>query len=65
MAQISGGTYYNAQSTQQLNDIYGTIDTQMVAKPEKTEITSLFAGLSILVLLVGGIFSLSWFSRLP
>jgi len=65
IAQITGGTYYNAQSTQELDTIYGSIDTQLVVKPEKTEITSLFAGLSILVLLLGGIFSLSWFSRLP
>jgi Ca-activated chloride channel family protein len=65
IAQVTNGTYYNAQSTQQLDSIYGSIDTQLIAKPEETEITSLFAGLSILVLLLGGIFSLSWFSRLP
>ena len=34
-------------------------------KPEKTEITALFAGASILVMLIGGILSLLWFSRMP
>ena len=34
-------------------------------KPEKTEITSIFAGASILIMLIGGVFSLLWFSRLP
>jgi hypothetical protein len=29
------------------------------------EVTSIFAGASILVLLIGGTFSLVWFSRLP
>ena len=29
------------------------------------EVTSLFAGASILVMLIGGVFSLLWFSRLP
>jgi len=65
IAQTTGGTYFNAQSTQELTSIYDSIDVQLVAKPEETEVTSLFAGASILVLLVGGIFSLSWFSRLP
>ncbi len=65
IAQLTGGTYYNAQSTQELTKIYDTIDPVLVVKPEKTEITSLFAGISILVLLVGGVFSLAWFSRLP
>ena len=36
-----------------------------MVKPEKMEVTSLFAGASILVLLVGGVLSLLWFSRLP
>ena len=65
IAQITGGDYYNAQSTQDLNNIYNTINPTLVVKPERTEITSFFAGISILFLLLGGIFSLSWFSRLP
>jgi hypothetical protein len=36
-----------------------------VIKPEKMEVTAIFAGASILVLLIGGAFSLLWFSRLP
>jgi hypothetical protein len=36
-----------------------------VIKPEKTEVTSVFAGASIFVLLIGGTFSLLWFNRLP
>ena len=45
--------------------IYHNLDPQLVIKPEKTEITSLFAGAGILVLLIGGVLSLVWFSRLP
>ncbi len=65
ISQITGGTYFNAESAQQLRSIYDNLDTQLVIKPEKTEVTSLFAGASIFVLLLGGIFSLFWFSRLP
>ena len=65
ISQITGGTYYNAQSAQDLLKIYNQIDTQLVTKPEKTELTSLFAGAGILFMLTGGLFSLLWFSRLP
>ena len=65
ISQITGGTYYNAQSTQDLLNIYDHLDTQLVNKPEKTELTSLFAGTSIVIMLIGGLFSLLWFSRLP
>jgi Ca-activated chloride channel homolog len=65
VAQISGGVYYNAESTQELINIYDNLNPSLVVKPEKTEITSLFAGASILVLLIGGVLSLAWFARLP
>ena len=65
ISQLTGGTYYNAQSTQDLLNIYDNLDPQLVVKPEKTEVTSVFAGASLLFLLVGGMFSLLWFSRFP
>jgi Ca-activated chloride channel family protein len=65
ISQITGGKYYNAQSEQDLLRIYEGLDTQLVNKPEKTELTALFAGAGILFMLGGGLFSLLWFSRLP
>lgn len=65
IAQLSGGTYYNAQSQQDLRAIYENLDLQLVVKPEQTEVTALFAGIGILVLLIGGMCSLLWFSRVP
>ncbi len=65
ISQLTGGTYYNAQSAQDLVNIYQNLDSQLVIKPEKTEVTSLFAGASILAFLMGGVFSLMWFSRFP
>lgn len=62
---LTGGTYYNAQSAQDLRAIYENLDRQLVLKPEKTEITSLFAAASILLLLIGGVLSLLWFGRIP
>jgi Ca-activated chloride channel family protein len=65
IAQLTGGTYYDAQSEQELRTIYDNLNPQLVIKPEKMEVTSLFTGASILVLLIGGTLSLLWFSRLP
>jgi Ca-activated chloride channel family protein len=65
ISQLTDGTYYNAESAQDLRTIYDNLDPQLVIKPEKTEVTSILAGASILVLLSGGAFSLLWFTRLP
>ena len=65
VAQVTAGTYFNAQSSTDLQAVYDHLDQQLIVRPEKMEITSLFAGASILVMLVGAALSLWWFSRLP
>jgi Ca-activated chloride channel family protein len=65
IASISDGAYFNAQSQEDLREIYDNLDVQVIIKPEKTEITSIFTGFSILLMLLGGAFSLVWFGRLP
>ncbi|HEX2698307.1 MAG TPA: VWA domain-containing protein, partial [Anaerolineales bacterium] len=65
IAQVTGGTYYNAENEQELQSIYDNLNPQLVIKPEKMEVTSIFAGVSVLFFLVGGLFSLMWFNHLP
>ncbi len=65
IAKLTDGAYYNAQTEQDLRNIYDNLDAQMVVKPEKTEVTAIFAGAGLLMLLLGGIFSLLWLGRLP
>jgi Ca-activated chloride channel homolog len=65
IASLTDGMYFNAQSEEDLREIYENLDVQVVVKPEKTEVTSVFTGLSVALMLLGGIFSLAWFSRLP
>jgi Ca-activated chloride channel family protein len=65
IAQITDGAYYNAESQEELRSIYENLDLQLVIKPEEMEVTSLFAGFGVLLLLIGAVFSLLWFSRLP
>jgi Ca-activated chloride channel family protein len=65
IAQITEGAYYNAASQQDLRAIYENLGLQLVIKPEDTEVTALFAGASVLLLLIGGICSMLWLSRVP
>ena len=65
ISDIAEGAYYSAENEEDLRSIYENLVPQLVIKPQKTEVTSIFAGVSILVLLMGGTFSLLWFSRLP
>ena len=65
IAQFTNGAYFNAQTPQDLQTIYTTIQPQLVVRSEKTEVTALFTGASLLLLLAGGISSLFWFGRLP
>jgi Ca-activated chloride channel family protein len=65
IAELTGGTYYNAQNEDDLYAIYDKLNPELIVKPQKTEVTSLFAGAGILVLLLGGVLSLLWLGRLP
>jgi Ca-activated chloride channel family protein len=65
IAQISAGGYYNAENQEELRAIYDNLDLQLVVRPEKTEVTALFAGAGVLFLLIGGACSLVWFGRVP
>ena len=65
ISALTGGTYYNATDAAQLTSVYDHLDTQLVAKPELTELTALFAGAGALLLLAGAMASLLWQGRLP
>jgi Ca-activated chloride channel family protein len=62
---LTGGEYYNAQSEDDLRQIYDNLSPELVIRSEKFEVTALFAGISILTLLIGGGLMLFWFGRLP
>jgi Ca-activated chloride channel family protein len=65
IAGLTNGTYYNAEDEESLREIYETIDLQLTVREEKTEVTAIVAGMSILFFLVGGALSLFWFGRVP
>ena len=65
MSQATGGTYFSADDEQELQAIYDDLDTQLVIKPETIEVTAIFAGVGIVLLVAGGLASLAWLGRLP
>lgn len=65
ISDISGGEYHSADNAEDLLTIYDQLTPKLVMKEEKLEITALLAGAGLFFLLVGGGFSLAWFSRLP
>jgi Ca-activated chloride channel homolog len=65
IAQLTEGGYVSAADEPDLGGIYEDLALRLVVEPDAIEVTSLFAGAGILVLLIGGLCSLLWFGRFP
>jgi Ca-activated chloride channel family protein len=65
IAQDTNGAYYNASNESDLRAIYQNLDTRLVLKTQRTEITAIFTGVGILFALFAATLSLLWFNRLP
>lgn len=65
ISELTGGTYFSAESEEDLRAIYDNLDPQLAIKPQEMEVTSLFAGAGILILMVGSALSLLWLGRAP
>ena len=65
IAERTGGTYHHADSAEELESIYDSLDTRLVVETETTEVTSLVAALGLALLTLGGVAALAWLGRLP
>jgi Ca-activated chloride channel family protein len=65
IASLTNGSYYHAADQESLQEIYEHVDLQLTISGEKMEVTAIFAGLSLLLFLIGGALSLLWFGRMP
>ena len=65
ISEITQGMYFNAQDEDDLREVYESIEPRLQIEQEEQEVTAVFAGVSILILLIGGLLSLLWFSRVP
>jgi Ca-activated chloride channel homolog len=65
IAGLTNGTYTRAADSDALQTIYKNVDLQLTISGEKTEITAIVAGASLLLFLIGGALSMLWFGRMP
>jgi Ca-activated chloride channel family protein len=65
IASLTNGQYYRAEDEEALQEIYQNVDLQLTIEGEKSEVTAIVTGLSLLFLLIGGGLSLIWFGRAP
>jgi len=65
ISELTDGTYYTAEDPAALAAIYDDVDKRLVIHAEPMEVTSLFAGAGVLLLLIGGMGSLLWAGRFP
>ena len=65
ISSTTGGVYYNAGDEEQLRKIYNDLKPKLSIKPEDMELTSIFAGVGMIVFLIGGMLSLLWFGHVP
>ena len=63
IAQLSGGQFFRARTSAALTSVYKKLATRIGHKTESRQITDLFAGGAILLLLTGGGLSALWFRR--
>jgi Ca-activated chloride channel family protein len=65
IAEVAAGAYYNAQSADDLREIYQRIEPELRIETEDVEITSLLAAAGLAILLTGGLLSLLWMRKMP
>jgi Ca-activated chloride channel homolog len=63
IARVSGGRFYRARTNTGLEQVYKRLATRIGHKTESRQITDLFAGGAIVLLLAGGGLSAFWFRR--
>lgn len=65
IAGQTGGQYFYAAESKELEQIYSKLSSQISWVEERTEVTAIVSALGAMFLIVGGGLSLLWFQRLP
>jgi Ca-activated chloride channel family protein len=65
VAEITGAKFFATADSSKLADIYKSLGSRIGFKKERRELTAAFAAGGLVLLMLGGVFSLAWFGRLP
>ena len=65
IADMTTGSYYAADTADQLHAVYENLQPRLVISPQPIELTAALAGLGLLFLVVGAATSFVWLGRLP
>jgi Ca-activated chloride channel family protein len=65
IAKKTEGDYFNADNEKDLFKIYESLSTKLISQTEKTELTAIFTGISMVIFLIAATLSMIWFKRLP
>jgi Ca-activated chloride channel family protein len=65
ISDLTGGSYYAAEDEGDLHQVYDDLSGRLVVRQEAIEVTPILAGVSVLLLVTGGLISLLWLGRLP
>jgi Ca-activated chloride channel homolog len=63
VARNSGGTYFAAADAATLQRVYDRIDLQLTTVGRNTEITAIFAGAALVLILIAAGLSMRWYGR--
>jgi Ca-activated chloride channel family protein len=65
IAELTGGLFFSAPNESDLQAIYEDLGSRVGFTPEDQEVTVLFAGLGLVLIVIGGSLAVLWFNRLP
>jgi len=65
ISAISGGELFAASDSAELSRVYEDLGSRLGSRDESREITDVFAGVAVAILLVAGVISMLLFRRVP
>jgi len=65
LAETSGGSFYEAATGEELQQVYQDIGSSIGFRTERREVSAWFIGIGLIAALAAAAASLTWFSRLP
>ncbi|MET0938309.1 MAG: VWA domain-containing protein [Gaiellaceae bacterium] len=65
VADETGGRFFSSPTLEQLQAVYGELESRLGSEEDWREVTVAFAAAGVIMLLLGGALSATWFRRVP